>query len=391
MARRPTKRLNHAAIPSMTKPGRHADGEGLYLVIDRNGARRWAFLFRWDGKLKEMGLGGCSKVSLAMARKAAAEAREHLGARINPIAARRAIREVPTFGQMADEMIAIVAKESRNAKHLAGWKLTLGTHAAPLRAKKVNEIGTDDVLAVLKPLAETRQETASRLRGRIERVLDAARAKGFRSGENPARWDGHLAHHLPKRRKDARGHHAAMPYAGVPSFVAELAERSATTSLALEFLILNAARSNEVLGARWDEIDIGAKVWTVPANRMKAGREHRVPLSSRAVAILEKAAARRTGTYVFPGSAKGADKDRPLSTNALRALLIRAAHADVTPHGFRSSFRTWAGDASTFPREIAEAALAHVIGDAAEQSYNRGDALERRRALMDTWAAFITN
>jgi len=332
-------------------------------------------------------MGGLTKVSLAMARKAATEAREHLGAKINPIEARRAANAVPTFGQMADDLIAVVAKESRNEKHVAGWRLTLTTHAAAIRDKRVDQITTEDVISVLKPLAD-RAETASRLRGRIERVLDAAKAKGFRTGENPARWRGHLNHFLPKRQKLARGHHAAMPYQDLPVFLAELGGRGATAALALEFLILGAARSNEVVGALWNEIDLEGKVWTVPATRMKAGREHRVPLSARAVMILGNAADIRVGAHVFPGPAKGKNKDRPLSSNALRALLIRAK-ADCTTHGFRSSFRDWAGEATEFPREIAEAALAHNVGDATELAYRRGDALERRRKLMDAWAAFL--
>jgi integrase len=370
----------------MTRPGRHADGEGLYLVIDHNGAKRWGFLFRWGGKLKEMGLGGYSKVSLGMARRFAADARESLGAKINPIAARKAANEVPTFGEMADDLVALVAKESRNAKHVAGWKMTLAKHAEPIRDMRVNEITNNDILAVLKPLAATRPETASRLRGRIERVLDAAKAKGFRVGENPARWRGNLAHFLPRRQKLSRGHFAAMPYACVPGFMAQLAAREATTALALEFLILTAARPNEVVGARWDEIDLESKIWTVPAHRMKAGREHRVPLSARAIVILETAAGRRSGAYIFPGPGK----DRPLSSNALRALLLRLK-ADFTVHGFRSSFRDWAGDASAFPRELAEAALAHNVGDETELAYRRGDALEKRRSLMAAWGAFLTD
>ena len=387
---RPTKVLDPVTVRTVEKPGRYKDGEGLYLLVDGGGAKRWVFLFRWRGKLKEMGLGGFSKVTLAMARAAADKCRKDLGAGLNPIEVRKAAREVPTFGRMADDLIALVAKESRNDKHVAGWRLTLTTHAAPIREKRVNEVTTEDVLSVLKPLADKRQETASRLRGRIERVLDAAKAKGYRTGENPARWRGHLVHFLPKRHKLARGHHAAMPFADVPDFVADLAKRDAMAALALEFLILTAARSNEVVGARWEEIDLKAKVWTVPASRMKAGREHRVPLSPRAVTILKEAAERRVGNFVFAGAAKGNDKDRTLSSNALRALLIRA-EANVTAHGFRSSFRDWAGEASTFPRELAEAALAHTVGDATERAYRRGDALERRRKLMDSWAAFLTH
>jgi len=380
---RPTNKLTSAEVKAIIKAGRHSDGGGLYLVVDSGTSKRWVFLFRWHGKLKEMGLGGLDKVSLAMARDAAEAARKVLGSKRNPIEVRKAEREVPTFGAMADDVVASLSGQWRNPKHIAQWTMTLTTHAAPIRNLKVNEVTTANVLAILKPLVATTPETASRLRGRIERVLDAAAAKGFRSGDNPARWRGHLDQLLPKRQKLTRGHHSAMPFVAVPAFVARLGERDALAALALEFLILTAARTGEVIGARWSELDLEAKVWTVPAARMKAGREHRVPLSPPAVAVLEKAAKTRRNDHVFPGPGK----DRPLSTNALRALLIRLG-VDVTPHGFRSSFRDWAGEASTFPRELAEAALAHNVGDATERAYRRGDALEKRRKLMVAWGAF---
>jgi integrase len=261
--------------------------------------------------------------------------------------------------------------------------MTLREYAAPLRSMPIDTITTEDILGVLKPIWSTKAETTSRLRGRVERVLNAAKAKGYRSGENPAAWRGHLENLLPKRQKLARGHHAAMPYADVPAFVARLRERQATAALMLEFAILTTARSGEVLGARWPEIDFGAKVWTIPPERMKAGREHRVPLSERAVTILNKMNEARTGEYAFPGSVGG----RPLSVMAMDMVLRRMGQ-DVTVHGFRSSFRDWAGNETHFPRELAEHALAHVIGDKAEQAYRRSDALEKRRALMDAWAAY---
>jgi integrase len=261
--------------------------------------------------------------------------------------------------------------------------MTLTKYAAPLRDKPLDAIQTDDVLSVLTPLWQTKNETASRLRGRIERVLDAARAKGLRSGENPARWRGHLDHLLPKRQKLSRGHHAALPYADVPELVADLRNREGAAALALEFLILTAARSGEVLGAKWNEIDRDAKVWTVPAERMKAGREHRVPLTQRALQILATVEQVRTGDYVFPGQRHG----RPLSVMSME-MLLRRMKVDVTVHGFRSSFRDWAGECTSFPREIAEAALAHTVGDETERAYRRGDALEKRRKLMAAWASF---
>jgi integrase len=261
---------------------------------------------------------------------------------------------------------------------------TLESYAAPLRAKPVDTIATDDVLAVLKPIWTTKAETASRVRGRIEKVLDAAKAKGFREGENPARWRGHLDHLLPRPSKLARGHHAAMAYEIVAAFVGDLRGREATAALALEFCILTASRSGEVLGARWSEFDLDKKIWTVPANRMKAGREHRVPLSSRAATILRQLQKLKAGDFVFPGQAR----TKPLSNMAMEMVLRRMKITDATVHGFRSSFRDWAGNVSSFPREVVETALAHVIGDKAEQAYRRSDALEKRRKLMEAWAEY---
>ncbi len=370
--------------------GRHSDGGGLYLDRDEGGRSRWVFMWKVKGKRREMGLGSAAPggVSLAQARVEAAKAREALQNNLDPIEARDAVPEepkpVPTFGEVADTLVADLGPQWRNSKHRAQWAMTLKEYAAPLRAMPVDKVDTDAVLAVLKPIWSTKAETASRLRGRIERVLDAARAKGDRSGENPARWRGHMKHLLPQRQKLQRGHHAAMPFEELPAFITRLRERDAVAAMALEFLILTAARSGEVLGATWAEIDLEAKLWTVPAERMKAGREHRVPLSPRAVAILEKVKPLASGAYVFPGRrGKGA----PLSGMALQ-MLLRRMKVEVTPHGFRSSFRDWAGELSHFPREIAEAALAHTVGDATERAYRRGDAVEKRREMMAAWAEF---
>jgi integrase len=347
-------------------------------------------MFRWRGKLKEMGLGGVSSVSLSEAREKAGEARRVLASGRNPIEARRAgetAREAgTTFGAFADALVVSLSEGFRNAKHAAQWKMTLTKYAAPLRDKPLNDIGTDDVLAVLAPLWQTKHETASRLRARLERVLDAAKAKGLRTGENPARWRGHLDKLLSRRRKLTRGHHAAMPYPDVPAFVAALANREAIAGLALEFTILNASRSGEVLGAKWQEIDRKTKVWTVPAERMKSGRAHRVPLTGRALQIVERVEVIRTGDFVFPGQRRG----KPLSTISMEMMLRRMKVENATVHGFRSSFRDWVGECTSFPREIAEAALAHVIGNDTERAYRRGDALEKRRELMEAWAGFVT-
>jgi integrase len=288
-----------------------------------------------------------------------------------------------TFGQAADALFESMSPSWRNAKHRWQWDQSLRKYCKPLRDKPVAAIGTDDVLQVVKPLWRTRPETAARLRGRIERVLDSAKARGQPMGENPARWKGHLASLLPRRQKLYRGHLAAMPFGDVPAFVAKLREMEGTSPGALEFAILTAARSGEVRNATWDEIDFEARLWTIPARRMKGAREHRVPLSPRALAILREMEKARRSAFVFPGF----KRDCPLSDMTLSAVLRRAG-ADVTVHGFRSSFRDWCGERTAFPREVAEAALAHLVGDDVERAYRRGDALEKRRKLMDAWAQF---
>ena len=366
------------------KPGKHSDGGNLYLIVSMTGARKWVLRFTWRGNAKEMGLGSAGSVTLADAREKAASARRKIAKGLNPIDERRRDGGIPIFGDMADDVRVSLSVGFRNEKHKAQWKSTLETYAAPLRAKPVDTIATDDVVAVLKPIWTTKAETASRVRGRIEKVLDAAKAKGFREGENPARWRGHLDHLLPRPSKLSRGHHAAMPYEEVAAFIAKLRERDATSALALELCILTAARSGEILGMRWSEIDFDKKIWTVPAARMKAGREHRVPLASRAVAILRQLEKVNTGEFVFPGQAR----NKPLSNMAMEMVLRRMKIEDATVHGFRSSFRDWAGNVSSAPREVVETALAHVIGDKAEQAYRRRDALEKRRKLMDAWAAY---
>jgi integrase len=272
----------------------------------------------------------------------------------------------------------------RNHKHAAQWEMTLREYAAPLRRLPVDKITTDDVLSVLKPLWSDKPETGSRLRGRIERVLDASKAQGLRSGENPARWRGHLDQLLPKLQRLTRGHHAAMGYAELPAFVANLQTRRATAALALEFAILTAARSGEVLGATWVEFDLERAVWTIPAVRMKAGREHRVPLSRRARKIVKAMLEARDGDFVFPGQ----KADTPMSAMALGMVLRRMRADDVTVHGFRSAFRDWAAECTNFTNEVCEAALAHVIENKAEAAYRRGDLFDKRRKLMDAWAVY---
>jgi len=365
------------------KPGKYSDGGNLYLIVSPTGARKWVLRFTWRGKAREMGLGTPATVSLADARERAANARRMIGQGLDPINERKRTGGVPTFGEMADQVREALSVGFRNEKHRAQWKATLATYAAPLSDKPIDAILTDDVLAVLKPIWTTKSVTASRVRGRIEKVLDAAKAKGYRQGENPARWRGHLDHLLPKQSKLTRSHHAAMPYEHVAAFIGRLRESDSLAAQALELTILTAARSGEILGMGWSEVDLDKKIWTVPANRMKAGREHRVPLSERAVAILRQLADIKTGDFVYPGQRK----NRRLSNMAI-FMMLRRMKADVTVHGFRSTFRDWAGNESHFPREVVETALAHVVGDAAEQAYRRSDALEKRRKLMEAWASY---
>ncbi|MGU3495096.1 tyrosine-type recombinase/integrase [Xanthobacteraceae bacterium A53D] len=402
-------KLNARSVATITKPGRHSDGGGLYLVIAPTGTRKWLFLFRWKddpsapgtGKLRELGLGSVKAVSLAAAREGAAKAREQVAAGIDPIAAKQTSASSPsavTFAAMAEAHIKAMAPGWKNPKHVAQWRSTLSVerdeagnlldtgHCVAIRDKPIASVDTETVLGVLTPIWTSTNETASRLRGRIEAILDAAKAKGLRTGENPARWKGHLALTLPRRPKSDRGHHAALPYADVPAFIRRLRLLRGIGAFALEFAILTAARSGEVRGARWTEFDLAAALWTVPAARMKAGVQHVVPLPPRAVEILE--ILRQLGggpdDLAFPGQKKG----NPLSDMTLTALL-RRLNVDATAHGFRSSFRDWAGDETSFPREVIEQALAHTIQSKTEAAYRRGTALEKRRQLMSAWGSFV--
>jgi integrase len=380
---RQINRLNARAAATIAENGRHADGGGLYLSISPNGGRRWVFLYRWHGKPTEIGIGSARDVTLARARELAKDARSKLAEGINPKEARKPV-EGATFGECAGRLLAAMRPSWRNIKHAAQWETTLREYAAPLRRLPADAITTDDVLSVLKPLWNEKPETASRLRGRIERVLDAAKAQGLRTGENPARWRGHLDQLLPRRQRLTRGNHAAMSYGDVPAFIGELQAREGTAALALEFTILTAARRGEVLGARWDEFDLEHAVWTVPAHRMKAGREHRVPLSGRALAIVKALRQAGGGEFVFAGHKPG----KPLSGEALRMVLWRTKRDDVTVHGFRSAFRDWAAECTNFTNEVCEAALAHTVTNKVEAAYRRGDLFEKRRKLMEAWAAF---
>ena len=384
MAKRTLNRLSAKQAEKLKTPGRHSDGGGLYLAIDDTGRRRWVFMYVRRGRRVELGLGGGRDMSLAAARTEATALRTMLANGEDPKAVRARNDHIPNFGECSDAYVEAMRPSWRNAKHAAQWSMTLKTYAEPIRSRAVDEITTQDILDILQPLWQRVPETAKRLQGRIENIIDAAKAKGQRNGENPARWRGHLDQLLPKRQRLRRGHHAALPYDEVPAFMEDLRRRPATAARALEFTILTACRTSEVLGATWDEIDVEKKVWAIPAHRMKAAREHRVPLSLRSLEIIE--AMRVTGTegYLFSGP-----KNTPLSTMAM-AMLLRRMKAEITVHGFRSSFRDWASETTGFSYEVCEMALAHTITNKAEAAYRRGDLFEKRNKIMAAWAGYCT-
>lgn len=385
--------LSWTEVKALQKPGVHRVGQGLYLQVTGAGARSYLLRYRLNGRSREMGLGSFDLVKLADARETAMEHRKLIKQGVDPIehrnrerlAARLAQEAQLSFEEAASRYIKANEAGWKNPKHRQQWRNTLATYVHPvIGGHAVDEIETAHVLEVLNPIWQDKPETASRVRGRIETVLDWAKANGLREGENPARWRGHLSNVLPKRLKLKRvEHHPALDYADMPAFMTELREREAVSALALEFLILTAARSGEVRGARWNEIDLEKGIWVVPADRMKAGREHRVPLSGPARALLKSLSSRRTGPFVFPGSG-----ERPLSETAFSALLKRMQRDSITAHGFRSSFRQWCAEQTNFPREVAEAALAHTLKDKVEAAYQRGDVFRKRATLMEAWASY---
>jgi integrase len=390
-------RLTAKAVAAASKPGLYGDGDGLYLKVAESGSKSWVVRWTTGGKLRKHGLGPSPSVSLAEAREKADQARRLIRNGTDPREERRAKQaeaaiaaaKLITFDEAARQFIESHQAGWKSAKHGAQWQATLSTYASPIFGKlPVSAIDTGLVMRVLKPLWSTKTETATRVRGRIEAVLSWAKVYGYRSGENPAQWRGHLDHLLPKRTKVAKvEHHAALPYDNLPAFMRDLRERDGVAALALEFTILTAARTSETLNAAWDEFDCDNAIWTVSAERMKGGREHRVPLCKRAVAIVEEMRTVKRGEYVFPGAKRG----RPLSNMAMTLTLRRMGRGDITTHGFRSTFRTWAAERTNYPREVVEAALAHVNADKVEAAYQRGDLLEKRRRLMDAWAVYADN
>ena len=380
-------RLSAMSVSAAKGPDLIADGGGLYLRVSGSGAKSWVFIHRVGSKRSEVGLGGLSAVPLARARAIAAGCRAAVAAGKSPKLVLASSKSVPTFGKMADAYVEAMAGKWKNDKHIQQWRMTLTEYAKPLRPLPVDEIAVDHILACLKLHWKRRPETANRLRGRIERILNAAKAAGHREGENPAAWRGHLENLLPSRAKLSRGHHPALPFAEMPDFIANLRNREGVAALALELLILTACRSGEVRGATWNEIDLEAKVWTIPAARMKGGRPHRVPLTDRALEVLTLVRPlKRIDGLVFPGIKQGS----ALSDMTLAAVLrrMRIPQAKASPHGFRSSFKDWATETTSFPNELSEAALAHISGDATERAYRRGDQILRRRELMEAWGKY---
>jgi integrase len=390
-------KLVAVTLPKLTKPGMYGDGGGLYLQVTASGAKSWIFRFMLHGRAREMGVGSLRTFSLAEARERARECRKLLadgsdpieGRKVKRAEARLAAANTMGFRECAERYIEANKAGWKNAKHAAQWPSTLKTYVYPvLGALPVQGIDVGLVKRVLEPIWLTKPETGSRVRGRIEAVLDWATVSGYRKGDNPARWRGHLDKALRARAKIQRvEHHPALPYCEMGTFMSDLRGQEGIAARALEFLILTAARTGEVIGARWDEFDLGEKLWAIPGERMKAGREHRAPLSLRALAILDELRALRAygGEWVFPGGRPG----RPLSNMAMLKVLRRMGRGGLTAHGFRSSFRDWAAERTNFPREVAEMALAHAVGDKVEAAYRRGDLFQKRQALMEAWAKHV--
>jgi integrase len=394
-------RLTSIQVTRANTPGMYADGGGLYLQVTANGARTWIYRYQLNKRPREMGLGPAHSVSLAEARSKRDDARKQKVDGVDPIEARKRAKAEAllaeasgvTFRAAAERYIKAHTAGWKNAKHAAQWTATLEAYVYPVVGDlAVGAVDTGLVLKTIEDIWATKPETASRVRGRVESILDWARVRGYRQGENPARWRGHLDKLLPARSRVRRiEHHAALPYADLGTFMTALKARDGLSARALEFAILTAARTGEVIAATWSEFDLVAGTWTVPAERMKAKREHRVPLSDAALKLLKTLQLQGGGEFVFPGGRKKSDAPghfRPLSNMALLETLRRMERGDLTTHGFRSTFRDWAAERTGYPREVVEMALAHTIADKVEAAYRRGDLFEKRRRLMVEWAKF---
>jgi integrase len=389
-------KLSAIKVRSVTWPGMYGDGAGLWLQVSKGGAKSWIFRYDFCGRRREMGLGSCHTVDLALAREKAKACRLVLLEKRDPIEERDKARaeyvhqqaKRVTFDECASAYISAHRGSWKSAKHAAQWETTIAAYVSPIiGALPVTDVDTALVVKVLKPIWTTKTETATRLRGRIESILDWATTHKFRRDENPARWRGHLENLLANPNKIAPvKNHPALPWREIGSFMTELRKRDGVSARAIEFAILTACRSGEVRGARWSEFDLENKLWTIPAERMKAGKEHRVPLSTSAMAIL--AALERRGGFVFPGR----DKETLLSDMSLTSVLRRMGRTDITVHGFRSTFRDWCSEygGNSFSREVCEHALAHGLPDKVEAAYRRGDLLDKRVVLMQAWADYCS-
>lgn len=376
-------KLSETKIKKLDKPGIYSDGDGLFLRVRAGGSKQWLFIYKRNAKRTEIGLGGYGQgtapVSLQLAREKAEAIRERL-------ARGEDLQKRVTFADLMEDVIAKKMAESKNDKHKAQWRMTLTEYAKPLHKLPIASITRDHVVDTLKPIWTEKPETADRTRMRIAAVIDHAKARGLYHGDNPADWRGGLKELLPARNKLSRGHHEAVEYKALPATIKKLREAMGVSARATEFACLTAVRSGEVRGAVWSEIDMDARVWTIPAIRMKASRDHRIPLSDRAMAILEARQQMATGDLVFEGEKEG----KPISDTAMVKALRAASGGTETLHGLRSTFRDWAGDATNHPRDIIETALAHILKNKTEAAYRRSDALEKRRQLMQDWADYCS-
>lgn len=390
---REIEKLGAKGVEKKRKPGYHADGAGLYLQVSASGSKSWVFRYMRQGRAREMGLGSYNSNSLAEARQKAGNQRKLLEQGIDPISARDAAKLREALAEGNSKTFAVCAESYIDA-HKAGWRdpklakdwaNSLATHAKAIRDMPVQAIDTALVTQVLDPIWTTKTVTANRVRSRIELILDWAKVRGYRDGENPARWRGHLDKTLPNPKKVAKvEHRAAMPYSEVSAFMKNLRKQEGQIARALEFIVLTAARVSEAVNAKWVEIDWQNKVWIVPAERMKSVREHRVPLSDAAINLLKAQKEQSNSDYVFPGKSG----KKPFFDGLCVRLLHDMGHASLTVHGFRSTFRDWAAEQTNTPSRIAEAALAHVVGDKTEAAYQRGDLLAKRRLLMQSWGDY---
>jgi len=386
--------LTAKGVEKLRTPGRHGDGHGLYLKITDSGVKSWIFRYQRIGRERFMGLGPLHTVSLKQARERARRAREQLLDGIDPLDARQEARQAQalaaakrlTFEEAAEKYYKQHEAKWKNPKHSFEFMSSLRRYAFPkIGNLGVGEIDTGLVLKCIEPIWKTKTETANRTRGRIEKVLDWCSVRGYREGDNPARWKGHLDNVLPARRQVQKTKHfAALPWAELSSFMEVLNRREGTAARALEFTILTASRTSEVIEATWDEIDLDGRVWTIPAERMKAEKEHRVPLTDECIRLLKALPSEAHNPYVFIGPQNGSK----LSNMAMIALLKRMKRTDITVHGFRSTFRDWAAETTNYQNHIVEMALAHTIGNSVERAYRRGDLLEKRARLMHEWAKF---